>query len=91
METKKLRIILKNTKPKRVEHTTINEVEFLDELGTFSKFRLFLDELPDERRTRLLKNYKQSIPKRFNWGNVSRYDVAIHVNSLLKDLGQSLI
>lgn len=81
----------------KINYCTADEKKFLDKLGSFAtplriiRMITHLEESVEERRLKLLQNYKESMKKRVRWGTISRPDTAIYINSLLKEFHQELV
>lgn len=57
-------------------HGTLEEMAFLNRLGTFS-------EHPTLSRRQYLETYKLSAEKRVNWGKIDKAKVLAHADELL--------
>ncbi len=74
----------------QINYTTGQELTFLENLGSFYEgpFRGkggSLSETKEERRVRLLKNYKKSIPLRANWGDVDKDVIMLCLEPIIND------
>lgn len=58
-------------------HSTLNEIEFLNGLGTHSLN-------PLDRET-LLKNYIEAAERRTDWGKINQHQAVAHAHNLLAD------
>lgn len=58
-------------------HSTLNEIEFLNGLGTHSIH-------PLDRET-LLQNYIEAAENRADWGKINKHEAVAHAKKLLND------
>lgn len=66
---------------KRRSHTTTDERQFLDEIGTYSEESSFAKSLG---KIKILENYIVAMDKRNKWGDIDRDEVLTHAVKVLR-------
>ncbi len=70
----------------RFHGETLEELKFLEKLGTFCCKAYFRDhkEDPDDRALRLLNNYYDSMFSRARWGHIDRMVIEDKVEEMIR-------
>ncbi len=71
-----------------IEHTTRDEIDFLEGLGNWHWFAEGQQEDARQRRVRLLENYAEAMRVRRRWGDLDQKQIRGYLEATLNGRGQ---